>query len=102
MSPATTRKARPQPVGAIPPERSSVQPIASGPMKPPAYPVAATVFVLMPKAAKDAGQARAALGFFRWALEKGQTLAADLHYVPLPAPVVSQVEGYWKAQFKVD
>jgi phosphate transport system substrate-binding protein len=39
------------------------------------------------------------LDFFRWAFRDGQKLASDLGFVPLPANVVSQIEGYWKAQF---
>jgi hypothetical protein len=40
------------------------------------------------------------LAFFRWALENGQTQASELHYVPLPPALVSQVEQYWAAEFK--
>jgi len=64
-----------------------------------AYPVAATSFILMHKTPKDAARAKAAFAFFRWALEKGQAQATALDYVPLPQPLVNQVESYWKAQF---
>jgi phosphate transport system substrate-binding protein len=59
-----------------------------------AYPITATVFVLMPKTASRS-RTRAALDFFRWSLERGSSTAAQLGYVPLPAPVVQQVESYW-------
>ncbi|MDB5692690.1 MAG: pstS 4 [Alphaproteobacteria bacterium] len=59
-----------------------------------AYPITATTFVLMHRQPKDKGRSDAALGFFRWALEKGQPQAQKLDYVPLPAPLVQQVETY--------
>ncbi len=62
------------------------------------YPITATTFILMYKQPKDEKQSKAALDFFKWAYEHGQPLAASLNYVPLPAPLVQQIEGYWQAQ----
>ena len=62
------------------------------------YPISATVFVLMYKTPKDAARSREALAFFKWALENGQELASTLDYVPLPAPLVTQIEAAWKSQ----
>jgi phosphate transport system substrate-binding protein len=64
-----------------------------------AYPITATVFVLMQKAGSRS-RTRAALDFFRWSLEKGSGTAAQLGYVPLPAPLVQQVKAYWTQVFK--
>ena len=64
-----------------------------------AYPVAATVFIIMYKQPKDATRTKSAMDFFKWALENGQKQANDLDYVPLPDSLVSQIENYWKAQF---
>ena len=64
-----------------------------------AYPVAATVFIIMYKQPKDIARANTAIDFFRWALESGQKQAGDLDYVPLPETLVKQIEGYWKSQF---
>jgi phosphate transport system substrate-binding protein len=64
-----------------------------------AYPVAATVFIIMYKQAKDAARTSTAIDFFKWALESGQKQAGDLDYVPLPDPLVKQVDAYWKSQF---
>ena len=64
-----------------------------------AYPVSATVFILMYKQPKDAARMSAAIDFFKWALENGQPEATSLDYVPFPPNVVQQIEGYWKAQF---
>jgi phosphate transport system substrate-binding protein len=62
------------------------------------YPISANVFVLMYRQPKDADRAHAALAFFQWAFESGQKLAESLDYVPLPPPLVQQIETYWKAQ----
>jgi phosphate transport system substrate-binding protein len=64
-----------------------------------AYPITATVFVLMRKSASRA-RTRAALDFFRWSLEKGARIAARVGYVPLPEPLIQQVRGYWTRTFK--
>jgi phosphate transport system substrate-binding protein len=65
-----------------------------------AYPVAATVFMIMYKEPKDPARASTARDFFKWALENGQKQANDLDYVPLPSSLVQQIESYWAAQFK--
>jgi phosphate transport system substrate-binding protein len=64
-----------------------------------AYPITATVFMLMHKQAKNAERATVAMDFFKWALENGQKQAESLVYVPLPDALVQQIETYWKAQF---
>jgi phosphate transport system substrate-binding protein len=66
-----------------------------------AYPVAATVFIIMYKRPKDAARANTAIDFFKWALESGKNQASDLDYVPLPDSLVKQIENYWKSQFAV-
>lgn len=62
-----------------------------------AYPVAATAFILMRKAPANPARNKAALDFFRWALESGQEIAGSLDYVPLPPGLVTQVDAYWKS-----
>ena len=42
---------------------------------------------------------QAALDFFKWAFHNGQAQANELHYVPLPAELVAQIEAYWAAEF---
>jgi len=64
-----------------------------------AYPVAATVFIIMYKMPKEAARTNTAIDFFKWALENGQKQANDLDYVPLPDSLVKQIEYYWKSQF---
>jgi len=63
------------------------------------YPITAAVFILMYKQPRSLERAAAALDFFRWALESGQTQAEALSYVSLPSTLVQQIKTYWKAQF---
>jgi phosphate transport system substrate-binding protein len=60
-----------------------------------AWPITSASFILMHRAATDGARSADALKFFRWALNNGQKLAAELDYVPLPADVVKAVEGSW-------
>jgi hypothetical protein len=50
---------------------------------------------------EDPARSKSAFEFFRWALENGQKQASDLDYVPLPAGLVQQIDGYWKSEFAV-
>ena len=65
-----------------------------------AYPIAASVFVLMYKQPRNEATHRAALDFFKWSLENGQADAAELDYVPLPPALVEQVQAYWATQLQ--
>jgi phosphate transport system substrate-binding protein len=65
-----------------------------------AWPLTATTFVLLPKKPTDKAKSKAVVAFFRHALEKGQDRATKLDYVPLPAPLVQQVESYIGANLK--
>ena len=66
-----------------------------------AWPIAATNFILMYKQPKDVKRSQDALNFFKWALEKGGPQADELHFVPLPKPLVEQVEAYWASEIKL-
>jgi phosphate transport system substrate-binding protein len=65
-----------------------------------AYPITASVFILMPRQPKDKARSDAALRFFRHALDDGQAQAKALDYVPLPAALVQQIEAYIGATIK--
>ena len=62
------------------------------------YPITAAVFILMYKQPRSPERSAAALDFFKWALESGQTQAEALSYVSLPSTLVQQIKTYWKAQ----
>ncbi len=66
---------------------------------PDAYPIAATVFILMYKTPKDPVRQKATLDFFAWALRQGQADAESLDYVPLPQTLVTQIAAYWARPF---
>jgi phosphate transport system substrate-binding protein len=59
------------------------------------WPITGASFILMHKQVKDADDALTALKFFSWAYEKGDKMAEDLDYVPLPDNVVRMVEKTW-------
>jgi phosphate transport system substrate-binding protein len=65
-----------------------------------AWPIAASTFVLMQKVQDKPAQGVEVLKFFDWALNKGQKLATDLDYVPLPANLVQSIEQSWTRDIK--
>ena len=65
-----------------------------------AWPITATSWVIMYKQPKNAANSKVSFDFFKWAYENGQEQARSLDYVPLPASLVSQIENYWKTEFK--
>ncbi|MGP0059979.1 MAG: phosphate ABC transporter substrate-binding protein PstS [Beijerinckiaceae bacterium] len=64
------------------------------------WPVAGATFILMYKAPKDAAAAAEALKFFDWAYTKGDKLAEELDYVPLPQAVKAQIRKTWSTEIK--
>jgi len=54
-----------------------------------------------PVQVRGSGAFKIRFRIFRWALENGQKQASDLDYVPLPAGLVQQIDGYWKSEFAV-
>jgi phosphate transport system substrate-binding protein len=65
-----------------------------------AWPITATVFMIMYKQPKNAASAKSAKDFFAWAYANGDAQAKKLDYVPLPPALVSQIQQYWSANFK--
>jgi phosphate transport system substrate-binding protein len=57
-----------------------------------AYPITATVFVLMRQESAAPARRAAVLSFLQWIWHDGQSIASDLNYVPLPAALVSCIE----------
>jgi phosphate transport system substrate-binding protein len=64
------------------------------------WPMTNPSYILMHKVQADAAKAREVLKFFDWAFKNGGTMATELDYVALPAPVVKLVQDAWKAQLK--
>lgn len=64
------------------------------------WPMTAPTWILVYKKPVDAAATGEALKFFAWAYRKGGKMAEDLHYVPMPANVVNDIEQYWKSEIK--
>ena len=65
-----------------------------------AWPITATTWAIMYKKPKNPAQTKAALDFFKWSFENGQSQAASLDYVPLPDALVQKIEAYWAQNIK--
>lgn len=59
------------------------------------WPITSPTFILIHKQPKDPAAAAEALKFFDWAYTKGDKMASDLDYVPMPDKVVELVEKSW-------
>ena len=64
------------------------------------WPMTAATFILIHKQPQDAAAAAEALKFFAWAYAKGGKMAEELDFVPMPASVVSAVQGVWAKEIK--
>ena len=64
------------------------------------WPIAGATFILMHKAQDKPENGKEVLKFFNWAYAKGDNMAEELDYVPLPDAVVKLIETNWKSQIK--
>jgi phosphate transport system substrate-binding protein len=64
------------------------------------WPMTAATFILVPKQPNDAAATAEALKFFAWAYAKGDKMAEELDYVPMPKKVAAEVEKAWTTQIK--
>ncbi len=64
------------------------------------WPIAGATFILIHKQPQDPAVAAEALRFFAWAYEKGDKMAEELDYVPLPTNVVGLIKKTWAAEIK--
>ena len=64
------------------------------------WPISGATFILMHKLQDKPETAREVLKFFAWAYAKGDKLAADLDYVPLPESLVKMIHTAWQTQIK--
>jgi phosphate transport system substrate-binding protein len=64
------------------------------------WPMTAATFILMYKKPKDVTASDEALKFFRWAYDKGDDMAKQLDYIPMPDNVVTLVEKMWDADIQ--
>ncbi|MDP3078939.1 phosphate ABC transporter substrate-binding protein PstS [Bradyrhizobium sp.] len=64
------------------------------------WPITGATFILMHKDPADKAAAKEAIKFFKWAFEKGDKMAEELDYIPMPESVVKQIEKTWSADIK--
>jgi phosphate transport system substrate-binding protein len=64
------------------------------------WPIAGATFILLHKQPKEPAVASEALKFFAWAYSKGDKMAEELDYVPMPDKVVSAIQKVWATQVK--
>jgi phosphate transport system substrate-binding protein len=60
-----------------------------------AWPITGASFVLVQARQEKPQAGREVLNFFEWAFRNGEAMAAELDYVPMPAPVVRQIQSDW-------
>jgi phosphate transport system substrate-binding protein len=64
------------------------------------WPIAGATFILIHKQPQNVAAATDALKFFAWAYAKGDKMAEDLDYVPMPDKVVNAIQKMWASQIK--
>ncbi len=64
------------------------------------WPITATNFIIVYKQPKNPAAAKATRDFFTWVYAHGDEQAKKLDYVPLPAALVTQIQGYWSQNLK--
>jgi len=64
------------------------------------WPITGITFILMQKTPAKPENTIEVLKFFDWAFTHGDSIAAELNYVPLPANVLTLVRDSWKTQIK--
>lgn len=66
------------------------------------WPITGASFILLPREQDDARLAKNVLRFFDYAFREGDAMAAQLDYVPLPAPVKDRIRRQWAALLTVE
>jgi len=64
------------------------------------WPITGATFILMHTKQEAAENATQVLKFFDWAYRKGDKLAIELHYIPMPDNVVNLVQDSWKKELR--
>jgi phosphate transport system substrate-binding protein len=59
------------------------------------WPITAPTFILVPTNAQDPARTRNVLRFFDWAFRSGDSIAAEMVYIPLPEATKAAVRAAW-------
>ena len=60
------------------------------------WPITGASFILLHAKQEKPEAGKEVLKFFEWSFRNGAAMAAELDYVPMPEPVVKQIQGAWK------
>jgi phosphate transport system substrate-binding protein len=64
------------------------------------WPMTAATWILLYKTPQDPAATAEALKFFAWSFAKGDKMAEELDYVPMPDKVVGDIEKMWSTEIK--
>jgi phosphate transport system substrate-binding protein len=64
------------------------------------WPMTAATWILVYKNPQDPAATAEALTFFAWSYANGDKMAEELHYVPIPDALVTDIEKTWAAEIK--
>ena len=64
------------------------------------WPIVASTFILMHKDATDKAASQEAIKFFKFAFTKGDKMAEELDYIPMPESVIKLIEKTWSSEIK--
>jgi phosphate transport system substrate-binding protein len=64
------------------------------------WPITGATFILMHRTPVEKAASAEAIKFFKWAFEKGDKIAEELDYIPMPDNVVKLIEKTWSADIK--
>lgn len=60
------------------------------------WPITGASFILVHAKQDKPASGKEVLKFFEWSFKNGQGMAGELDYVPMPEPVVKQIQAAWK------
>jgi len=66
------------------------------------WPITGASFILVHTSQKNLTKARGVLNFFAWAFAKGDRMATNLDYVPMPDGVVKMIEDMWASKVRAE
>ena len=64
------------------------------------WPIVASTFILMHKDATDKAASQEAIKFFKFSFDKGDKMAEELDYIPMPDAVIKLIEKTWSSEIK--
>jgi phosphate transport system substrate-binding protein len=64
------------------------------------WPMTAATWILLYKKPQDTAATAEALKFFAWSYAKGDKMAEELDYVPMPDKVVNDIQKMWSSEVK--